>query len=349
MAASRPLAADGCGPRRSTFSPRGSGAHRVAVLALDRVIPFDLGIAARVFGAALDADRQPLYEVVTCSIGGAPVRTDDGYSIVVEHDERAMAEADTVVIATQEPDGRLAEGGVLPQDVLAALAAIPDTTRILTTCTGSFVLAATGLLDGQEATTHWGWAPRFEALFPRVRMKPDVLFVDNGRLLTSAGGAAGIDLCLHVIRRDHGAEVANAAARRCVVAPWRDGGQAQFIQRPLPAVQETTTGPTRAWAIERLRDSLSLEDLAAHAGMSVRTFTRRFRAEAGISPNQWVTQQRVDHARGLLETGDLPVESVAWESGFGSAALLRQHFRAALGVSPQQYRATFRGPAAVAA
>ncbi|HST39449.1 MAG TPA: helix-turn-helix domain-containing protein [Conexibacter sp.] len=323
--------------------------HRVAVLALDRVIPFDLGIAARVFGAAHDDAGAPLYEVATCSLGGGPVRTSEDFAIVVERDERALLEADTVVVATQEPEGRLRDLGELPPELDELLRALPRRTRILSICTGSFVLAAAGLLDGLPATTHWCQADRFARLFPRVELRPDVLFVDNGRVLTSAGGAAGVDLCLHVVRRDHGAAVANAAARRCVVPPWRDGGQAQFIERPVPEVSTATTAPTREWASARLREPLTLEALAAHAGMSVRTFTRRFRAEVGTSPAQWIVQQRVDRARGLLETTDLPVESVAYEAGFGSAALLRQHLRAAIGVSPQAYRRTFRVPAAALA
>jgi transcriptional regulator GlxA family with amidase domain len=315
--------------------------HRVAVLALDRVIPFDLGIPARVFNAARDVDGESLYEVVTCSIGGGPVRTSADFSVVVEQDERALLDADTVVVATQEPQGRLREVGELDSDVLIALMSVPAATRVMSICTGSFVLAAAGLLEGRPATTHWAHAENFARLFPRVDLRPDVLFVDNGRVLTSAGGAAGVDLCLHVVRRDHGAEVANAAARRCVVPPWRDGGQAQFIERPLPTVWTSTTGPTREWAAGRLREPLSLERLADHADMSVRTFTRRFRAEVGMSPTRWLTQQRVDRARELLETSDLPIESIAYEAGFASASLLRQHLRAALGVSPQAYRRTF--------
>jgi len=281
-------------------------AHRVAVLALDRVVPFDLGIAARVFNAARDAHGNRLYEVVTCSVGGAPVRTNADFTLVVEHDERALTRADTIVVATQEPEGRLRDEGVLAADVAAALSAVPDRTRLVSICTGSFVLAALGLLDGLPATTHWMQAERFRRLFPKVDLRPDVLFVDNGRLLTSAGGAAGVDLCLHIIRRDHGAEIANSAARRCVVPPWRDGGQAQFIEHPLPAVSVTTTGPTREWALGRLRGPLTLDDLAEHARMSVRTFTRRFRAEVGMSPNQWVTQQRVDRRAACSKRATCP-------------------------------------------
>lgn len=319
-------------------------AHRVAVLALDRVVPFDLGIPARVFGAARGPDDERLYEVVTCSIGGAPVRTSADFTIVVDRDEGALAGADTVIVATQEPEGRLRDEGVLPDEVAAALATVRPETRLVTICTGSFVLAAAGLLDGMPATTHWCQAERFRRLFPRVDLRPDVLFVDNGRTLTSAGAAAGVDLCLHIVRSDHGSDVANAAARRCVVPPWRDGGQAQFIERPVPAFSTASTAATREWALARLHAPLTLAQLAEHAGMSVRTFTRRFRAEVGMSPSRWIAQQRVDRARSLLETSDLPVETVAREAGFGSAALLRLHLRAAIGVSPQAYRRTFQPP-----
>jgi transcriptional regulator GlxA family with amidase domain len=315
--------------------------HRVAVLALDRVVPFDLGIPARVFGAARDGDGAPLYDVITCALGGGTVRTNADFSVTVDHDERALLQADTVVVATQEPRGRLRDIGELDPKVSAALASAPRDTRVMSICTGSFVLAAAGLLEGQPATTHWAHAENFARLFPTVEFRPDVLFVDNGRVLTSAGGAAGVDLCLHVIRRDHGTNVANAAARSCVLPPWRDGGQAQFIEQPLPVVWTATTGPTREWAAGRLREPLPLERLADHARMSVRTFTRRFRSEVGMSPSQWIIQQRVDRARTLLETSDLPIESIAYEAGFASASLLRQHMRAVLGVAPQAYRRTF--------
>lgn len=318
--------------------------HHVVVLALDRVIPFDLGIPARVFGAAKDDDGAPLYQVSTCAIGGGAVRTSADFAVLVDRDETALAEADTVVVATQEPQGRLRDAGELDPAVSTALSAIRDDARVVSICTGSFVLAAAGLLDGLPATTHWAHAENFARLFPRIELRPDVLFVDAGRVLSSAGGAAGVDLCLHIVRRDHGAHIANAAARRCVVPPWRDGGQAQFIEHPVPEVSTATTGPTREWALGRLSGSLTLEDLADHAGMSVRTFTRRFRDEVAMSPKQWITQQRVDHARTLLETSDLPVENIAHEAGFGSATLLRLHLREAIGVSPQTYRRTFRAP-----
>ena len=318
--------------------------HRVVVLALDRVIPFDLGIAARVFNEALDCDGNRLYEVSTCSIGGRPVRTNADFAVLVDQDENALTQADTVVVATQEPDARMRESGEISPDVAAALALVRDDARLVSICTSAFVLAAAGLLDGLPATTHWVLGDDFARLFPQVRFQPDVLFVDTGRVLTSAGGAAGIDLCLHLVRRDHGAEVANTAARRCVVAPWRDGGQAQFIQQPLPRESATTTAATRDWALNHLREPLALEYLAAHAAMSLRTFTRRFRAEVGMSPNQWVIQRRVDHARSLLETSDLSIDHVAHEAGFASATLFRKHLHASVGLSPQMYRRTFRAP-----
>jgi transcriptional regulator GlxA family with amidase domain len=209
-------------------------------------------------------------------------------------------------------------------------------------CTGAFVLAAAGLLDDRPATTHWAYEEQFRAHFPRVKLDPDVLFVDDGDVLTSAGVAAGLDLCLHVVRNDHGSAVANRAARRCVVPPWRDGGQSQFIERPVPEVGDTSTAHTRAWALARLDQPLDLEQLARHAGLSVRTFTRRFREETGVSPGRWLAGQRVEHARRLLETTDLPIEAVAGRAGFGTAASLRQHLQATIGVAPAAYRRTFR-------
>jgi transcriptional regulator GlxA family with amidase domain len=310
--------------------------HRVVVLALDGTIPFELGIPGRIFGAALGPDDEPLYEVITCTLDGAPVRTAADFAIAVDHDATALAGADTVVI----PPFTSADSHSGPP--AAALEQLRPGTRIMSICTGSFVLAAAGLLDGRPATTHWGETDRFHQLFPKVELDPEVLFVDDGDLLTSAGAAAGVDLCLHVVRRDHGSEVANRAARRCVVPPWRDGGQAQYIERPVPEPHDTGTAPVRAWALERLDRPLTLTDLAAEAGMSVRTLSRRFREEAGMSPGRWLTRQRVERARDLLETSDLPVDRIAQLAGFGTAVSLRQHLHAALGISPIAYRRTFQ-------
>jgi transcriptional regulator GlxA family with amidase domain len=314
--------------------------HQVAVLALPGVIPFDLGVPAQVFSAARDAADRRHYEVRTATPDGGPVRTAAGFSAVPEYDLDLLTTADTVVVPGLHIDSAALAG--TPAVHAALRAAHARGARVMSICTGAFVLAAAGLLDGRPATTHWAHAERFADRYPQVKLDPDVLFVDDGDVLTSAGVAAGIDLCLHVVRRDHGAEVANHAARRCVVPPWRDGGQSQFIERPLPALGDATTGPTRAWAVERLDRPLDLAELAGHARMSVRTFTRRFRDETGMSPGRWLLRQRVELARRLLEGTDLPVERVAVQAGFGTAASLRQHLHAAVGVSPNAYRRTFR-------
>ncbi|MFB7596416.1 GlxA family transcriptional regulator [Streptomyces sp. NPDC056160] len=317
--------------------------HRVVVLALDGLLPFELGIPHRIFGRPKDTVGRLLYEVVTCSVRPpGPVRTDADFSIVVPHGPETLATADTVIVPASYEVGPLYEEGVLPEDLAAALAHIRPGTRLASICTGVYVLAAAGYLDGRPATTHWADAERFQRLFPHIDVDADVLFIDDGDVLTSAGVAAGIDLCLHMVRRDHGTAVANDVARRTVVPPHRDGGQAQYIHRPLPDPQLATTTAARAWALGRLHEPIQLRDMAEQEAMSVRTFTRRFREEAGISPGQWLTQQRVERARHLLESTDLSVDQVAEHAGFGTAQSMRQHLQAALGVTPTAYRRTFR-------
>ncbi|MGW7607363.1 GlxA family transcriptional regulator [Streptomyces sp. NPDC054766] len=308
--------------------------ERVVVLALDGVYPFELGMPSRIFGAA-----EGRYEVVTCTVDGGPVRTDADFSVVVDHGPEALGAADTVVIAAVTPD-RVT--GALSEEVAAALAFIRPGTRVVSICTGAFVLAAAGLLDGRRATTHWHVSDLFRRMFPRVELDPDVLFVDDGEILTSAGAASGIDICLHIVRRDHGSELANRVARRCVVPPLREGGQAQYIEQPVPEPSTASTAATRDWALTRLGDPLALTDLAAHAGMSLRTFARRFNDEVGMSPGRWIVQQRVARARHLLEASDLSVDRIAGEVGFATGASLRQHLQATIGVSPQTYRRTFQ-------
>ncbi|MFH8289203.1 GlxA family transcriptional regulator [Streptomyces sp. NPDC018059] len=321
--------------------------HRVVVLALDGVIPFELGIPQRIFSRARDADRRRLYEVVTCSVRPpGPVRTDADYTILVEHGPEALATADTVVVPASYELGPVYEEGRLTGELAAALARIRPGTRLVSICTGGYVLAAAGFLDGRPATTHWASAAHFQRLFPDVKVDADVLFIDDGDVLTSAGVAAGVDLCLHLVRRDQGTAVANDVARLTVVPPHRDGGQAQYIQRPVPEPQLATTRAARAWALGRLDQPLRLRDMAARESMSVRTFTRRFREEVGISPGQWLTQQRVERARHLLESSDLSVDRIARDAGFGTAQSMRQHLQAALGVTPTAYRRTFRDVAA---
>jgi transcriptional regulator GlxA family with amidase domain len=317
--------------------------HRVTVLALDGVVAFDLGVPGQVFGAARTAAGEPLYSVRTCTPDGRPIATSTDFSVVSPHGPELLSTADTVVVPGVHGGTGIVAGSLTPAEA-AAFAAIRPGTRVVSICTGAFALAAAGLLDARPATTHWAHADTFRRLFPRVRLDPDVLFIDDGDILTSAGVAAGIDLCLHIVRHDHGSDVANRAARRCVVPPWRDGGQAQFIERPIAEAAAATTGPAREWALRRLEQPLDLTALAAQARMSVRTFTRRFREETGMSPAQWLTRQRVEHARQLLELTDLPVDAVARRSGFGSAVSLRQHLHAAVGVSPLAYRRTFARP-----
>ncbi|MEU0286112.1 helix-turn-helix domain-containing protein [Streptomyces sp. NPDC006147] len=322
--------------------------HRVSVLALDGVLPLDLGIPARVFNEARAPDGSRLYTVGTCSIGGRPVRTHEDFQIVVEHDESLLRTADTVVIATLEPTAELLATGTLPGDVSTLLKSIGQRTRIVSLCTSAFLLAAAGLLDDLRATTHWTLCDAFARLFPGVEVDPNVLFVDNGRILTSAGGAAGIDLCLHLVRQDHGASVAAAAARRVVAAPWREGGQAQFIEHVVPPDTDRSTSATREWALRRLAEPITLEDMARHAHMSVRTFTRRFRQETGVSPLKWLSQRRLVHARQLLESTDLPVARIAGACGFSDPVALRRQFHTYVGLSPAAYRRAHGAPGAAA-
>jgi transcriptional regulator GlxA family with amidase domain len=317
--------------------------HEVAVLALPDSMAVEVGLPHQFLGGATDADGHRLYRVRVAGLDGGPVRTSAGFSVLPEHDASILATADTVVVPGVHGTPVMADG-TLPPGVADLLRTTARSARMVSICTGAFVLAAAGLLDGRRATTHWMHAPAFARLFPAVHLDPDVLFVDDGDVLSSAGNAAGIDLMLHLVRRDHGSDVAARVARRNVVAPWRDGGQSQFVERPVPAEDGAGTAATRAWALGRLAEPLTLAELAAHARMSVRTFTRRFREETGLSPTRWLLQQRVALARRLLESTDAPVERVAAEAGFGTAASLRQHLHATIGVPPLAYRRTFRGP-----
>ncbi|GGK48323.1 AraC family transcriptional regulator [Streptomyces flaveus] len=321
--------------------------HRVAVLVRDGVLPMELGLAHQLFGNATSHSGRPLYTLLTCAVTPGMIRTDADFPIYAPHGPEALATADTVIVPSSHEEDEYLKPGGLSAELAEALDRARG-ARIASICTGAFVLAAAGLLDGLRATTHWMSTDLFARTFPEVSVDPDVLYVDEDRVLTSAGEAAGIDLCLHMIRRDHGAAVAANVARRTVVPPHREGGQAQYIQRPVPDGQLTgsTTSASRAWALARLADPLTLRELAARDAMSVRTYSRRFREETGLTPMQWLTQRRVDRARELLEQTDHTVDRIAAEAGFGTAASLRQHFHAALGVSPGAYRATFRGAVA---
>jgi transcriptional regulator GlxA family with amidase domain len=320
----------------------GSRPHEVAVLALEGVVAFELSTPSRILESAHTPGTDPYYRVRTCSLDGGPVRTSADFRILVDHGPELLAQADTVVIPASFELGPVFTEGRLTPELEHALGLVRPGTRLVSICTGSFVLAAAGLLDGRPATTHWRYTDQFRRLFPQVLLDPDVLFTDDGELLTSGGVAAGIDLCMHIVRRDLGSAVANHVARRCVVAPWREGGQAQYVDAAVPEPGTSGTAPARAYALDHLSENLTLGLLAEHCGMSVRTFTRRFREETGQSPVQWLLVQRVHRAQRLLEDGGLTVDRVAHEVGFGSAAGLRQHMHSVLGVSPTAYRRTFR-------
>lgn len=321
----------------------GDARHRVAVLARERVLSFELSIVHRIFGQARSAAGAALYEVVTCAPEPGDVRTDADFTLAVAHGPEALAEAETVIVPASADDFE-PRNEPLDPSLAAALARIRPGTRIASICSGSFVLAAAGLLAGRRATAHWRSSARFRERFPDVAFDLDVLYTDDDGVLTSAGGASGIDLCLHMVRGDHGAAVANDVARGSVVPPHREGGQAQYVKRPMPDPRTSSTGKARRWALENLHRPVTLQELAAQESTSTRTFTRRFRDEIGTSPGRWLTQQRIERARTLLERTDLPIDEIAVTAGFGTAGSMRLHLKDELGVSPSAYRATFRGP-----
>lgn len=307
--------------------------HRVSILAIDNVVPLDAAIPAQIFGI----DELP-YRVSLCTADGGPARTTSGFSLMPQGDLHALARADTVIVVGYWPPTR-----TLPAEVPAALArAHARGRRMVSICTGAFALAAAGVLDGRRAATHWRFADELAARFPSVEVDRDVLFVDDGAVLTSAGVCCGIDLCLHIVRRDLGARVANKVARGIVAAPHRAGGQAQFIEQALPSDDRNSSlGATRQWALRRLAKPLTVRELARHAHVSERTFARRFVAETGVTPLQWLLSARIDLARELLETRRLTMEQVAARCGLGTPANLRVRFGRAVGVSPSDYRRSF--------
>ena len=314
--------------------------HTVAVLALPDTIAFDLATPVEVFGRVTLASGEPGYRVLVC--GTAPVVTAGPLSIATEHGLDALAEADTIVV----PGCNDATTEQSPAVLDALREAFDRGARLASICSGAFTLAATGLLDGKRATTHWLAADLFRATFPAVHLDPDVLYVDEGRLLTSAGASAGLDLCLHVVATDYGAAVAADAARLAVAPLHRSGGQAQFILRNRPVAngigERAELGEVLAWLELEAHRDLLLGDIAARAAVSVRTLNRRFQAETGQTPMQWLTGVRVRHAQQMLETTSQGVEKIGREVGFSSPVNFREQFRRLTGVSPQHYRNTFR-------
>ncbi|MGW5436639.1 GlxA family transcriptional regulator [Nocardia asteroides] len=307
----------------------------VAVVAVPPVKPFDLAMPLLLNSVTVDGE--PGYRVVMCTAAPGVLSSDTGaLDVVVRQDLSVLDSADTVIVPST------ARRTDIDEVTLAALLRAADRGVTMTSfCSGAFVLAAAGLLDGRTATTHWGLAAELAAAYPRIAVRADALYIEDGPVTTAAGAAAGIDLCLHLIRVDYGATVANEAARAAVVTPVRPGGQAQFVDRALPPDADLSLSATRGWALERLDTPLSLRELAGHANTSVRTLTRRFHEETGLSPQKWLLHQRLHRARELLESTTLPIEQVARHSGIGSAESLRRHMIRQLGVPPSTYRANF--------
>jgi AraC family transcriptional activator FtrA len=313
--------------------------HRVAALVFDGLAPFELGIVVEVFGLARPELRAPWwYELAVCSPEPAPLRAVGGFAIVPDRGLDAVASADTVIVPSWPRVGQPVPVAVA--DVLRAAHA--GGARLVSICSGAFVLAATGLLDGRRAATHWRYAAALRERHPAVDVDQDALYVDGDDILTSAGSAAGLDLCLHLVRCDHGAAIANQVARRLVIAPHRDGDQAQFIERPVAPPDDRRLRQAMDWALGRMAQPTTLADLARHAFMSPRTFTRRFGEAVGESPMAWLVRQRVDASLALLEETDRPVEEIAATVGFATAASYRKRFRERAGISPMKYRREFQ-------
>jgi AraC family transcriptional regulator, transcriptional activator FtrA len=311
--------------------------HKVAVLAYDGLCTFEFAIAVELFGLPRpEFERWYAFEV--CGLERGPLRATGGVSVLPRRGLQGLLDADTILI----PGWRNPEERPPRRVVRALLAAHQRGARLVSICSGVFVLAATGLLDGKRATTHWKYIEKLRVAFPAIRLEPDVLYVDEGNLLTSAGSASGIDLCLHLIRKDFGALTANRVARRLVISPHREGGQAQFIDKPVGEPESPWLSHLLDWIRVRLHDSITLEQLARHARMSKRTLSRRFAETTGSSPLDWMISLRVRQAKDLLETTLLSVEEVAERCGFGSAPTLRHHFRTRVKLTPNTYRARFR-------
>jgi transcriptional regulator GlxA family with amidase domain len=310
----------------------------VAAYVHDGVGAMGLGIMSEVFGFNRSSRGLPAFDFAVCTDVPGPVRTDTGWKMLVEHGLERLATADLIIIVawddyTEQPSEQLLD---------ALRAAYARGATIATHCTGAYVLAATGLLDGKRATTHWRYADMMAVRFPKVVIEPEVLYIDEGRIVTGAGSAAGVDLSLHLIRREYGSAVATAIARDMVVPPHRDGGQAQFVTAPIAdTCSDDRLTEVIAWARINLSEPLSVEQLAARALMSPRSFARHFKAATGATPHSWLLSQRLVRAEELLERGDLPIEEVARRAGFGTAAALREQFVRRRGVPPRDYRRAF--------
>ncbi|MGV9251506.1 GlxA family transcriptional regulator [Streptomyces sp. NPDC003697] len=312
----------------------------VAAVLLDGVQPFELGVVCEVFGNDRSDEGLPVYDFAVVSAEGPTLASQCGFTLSTPHGPERLEEADLIAV----PAGDAYTSRSYPPELLDALRrAVARGARVLSVCSGVFVLGAAGLLDGRRCTVHWLHAQELSRRFPRAVVEPDVLYVDDDPVITSAGTAAGIDACLHIVRKEEGPEVANKIARRMVVPPHRDGGQAQYIERPLPKSRCDTVGEVLVWMEEHLDQEVTVEHLAAHAHMSPRTFARRFQQETGTTPYRWLLRQRVLLAQELLEATDETMDAIAARTGFGTAAALRHQFVRVLGTTPNAYRRAFRG------
>ena len=338
LSAMAPLPASG----RTVNSHYDSAMHTVAIPITPGLPMFELAAPMEVFGGVRKDFPVPWwYEMQLCSIGDGPVRTAEGFLFDGPFGLEDLVRADTVIVPAcadcqDEPSPALLD---------ALREAYRRGARIASICTGAFTLAAAGLLDGRRASTHWMHADELARRWPAVRVEANVLYTDEGQILTSAGSAAGLDLCLHMVQRDHGTRVANALARRIVVAPHRDGGQAQFIEQPVSSESDTSLGPLVDWARQNLQRRITVEMLAQQANMSQRTFARKFRDTTGATPMQWLSVERVRVAQDLLENTDKSIDHIASLSGLGSAQVLRTHFTRINQVTPHEFRRTFRANA----
>jgi len=311
--------------------------HRVVALAYDRLCTFEFGIVVEVFALPRPELSVDWYTFSVCSLDPGPIRAMGGLTVQASAGLPALRQAGTIVIpGWRDPDESPPEA--LTQELRLAYA---RGSRLVSICSGVFVLAASGLLDGKRVTTHWRYVDRLTARFPGIRVEPDVLYVDEGNILTSAGSAAGIDLCLHIVRRDYGADIANIVARRLVVAPHREGGQAQYVLHPIRSESKGGLAPLLEWAEKHIAQPIKVEEMARKAAMSNRTFARRFREETGTTPRQWLIRQRLLHAQRLLETTNDSMDEIAQAAGFGTAATLRQHFSRIRTTTPTAYRRRF--------
>jgi AraC family transcriptional activator FtrA len=311
--------------------------HRVVAVGYDRFCTFEYSIVAEIFGASRAVARQDLYDLKIAAGEGGLLRAEGGLAVIPDGGLDLLESADTVIVP-----GWRGPACAVPAPLAAALrSAHRGGSRMVSICGGAFVLAEAGLLSGRRATTHWRHVAEFARQYPDVRLAPNVLYVDEGDILTSAGSAAGIDLCLHIVRRDHGADAANEVARHLVVPPHRTGSQAQYVQRPVPAHHASRLAPLMDWMRTALAEDLSLDRLSRRANMSPRTFFRRFTEATGVAPGQWILNERLAHARTLLETTGLGIDDVAYAVGLGSAAALRHHFRLRFHTTPTVHRAQF--------